>query len=215
MDRKIYVFDLDGTLVNSMPKFAQANVSILDEENIEYDRDKTVQIITPLGYRKTAEYFVSNFGVKDSVDNIVKRISDKLVYEYSNNILLKPYVKEFLVSLHQQGARLFVLTASPHLVTDVCLANNGVFDLFEKVWSVEDFSLTKSDTRLFFEVAKTIGCEPSEINYFEDNPTALANAKKAGFDTFGVYDPSNDCKIDQVKVNANTYVSSYKELILV
>ena len=209
----IYVFDLDGTLVDSMPYFSKGILSIADDAGISYD-GSLIKILTPLGYVKGAEYYVNELGVKDTVENIVSKINGRLLYEYSNNIYTKPFVKEYLFKLHGQGARLFVLTASPHSVTDACLKHNGIYDLFEKVWSVEDFGLSKSDTRIFFEVARTIGCEPCEIHYFEDSLIALENAKKAGFMTYGVYDAQSDEELENMKSElADIVVMDFQELL--
>lgn len=208
---EIYVFDLDGTLVDSMSRFAWGTLSILDEEGIPYD-DQLIKIVTPLGYTKTAEYYV-DMGVQDTVEHIVSRIEKKLVYEYSNNIVLKEGVGEYLRCLHAEGARLFVLTASPHIVTDVCLQRNGVYDLFEKVWSVEDFGLSKSDTRIFFEVAKTVGCEPGEIHYFDDNLIAVKNSKAAGLQVYGCYDAHDDHDLAILKESCDVYVRSFADLL--
>ena len=194
----IYVFDLDGTLVNSMPYFTKGMLSIADEAGIEYD-ETLIKILTPLGYVKGAEYYVNELGVRDTVDNIVSKIQSRLLYEYTNNIFTKPYVKEYLRSLYNRGARLFVLTASPHSVTDVCLKKNEIFELFEKVWSVEDFGLSKSDTRIFYQVAEAIGCKPCEVHYFDDSLIALENAKKAGYITYGVYDTQSKEELDRME----------------
>lgn len=208
---KIYVFDLDGTLVNSMPRYEAGMLSILDEAGIAYG-DDLIKIITPLGYTKTAEYYINELGLDDSVANIVSKMENKLVYEYSNNIFLKPGVNEYVRRLHAEGARLFVLTASPHIVTDVCLKHNGIYDLFETVWSVEDFGLSKSGTELFYEVARRIGCERDEINYFDDSLIALKNAKKSGYITYAVYDRHEPDEIEIMKKEYDIFVGSFEEL---
>lgn len=191
--QKICIFDLDGTLIDSMPYYAAAMMNILDEEGIPHDAE-TVKTVTPLGYRGTAEYYVDVLGVRDSVENLVSRMDRALYEAYSKTIRLKSGVKELLERLHSMGARLFVLTASPHKMTDACLCANGVYDLFEKVWSVEDFSLTKSDTLLFYKVAKTIGCRMEDVHYFDDNAIAVTNARRAGYRVYGVRDlqPENE-----------------------
>jgi len=209
--KAIYVFDLDGTLVDSMPYFTKGILSIPDEEGIAYG-DDLIKILTPLGYTKGAEYYVNVLGIRDSVENIVARITEKLVFEYSNNIRLKAGVGDYLRRLHASGARLFVLTASPHVVTDVCLQRNGVFDLFEQVWSVEDFALSKSDTRIFFEVAKRIDCLPCDVHYFDDSLIALENATAAGFDTFGVLDSHSDAEIARMRALSHHYVESFEKI---
>ena len=88
----IYVFDLDGTLVDSMPYFTKGMLSIADDAGIEYD-ESLIKILTPLGYVKGAEYYVNKLGVRDTVDNIVSKIQGRLLYEYSNNIVENKVIK--------------------------------------------------------------------------------------------------------------------------
>ena len=208
---KIYVFDLDGTLVDSMSYFAAGLLKILDEAGIPYD-DGIVETITPLGYVGSAELFRS-MGVEATVEEMVAQMKENLVYEYSNNIKLKPYVGDFLRQLKMQGARLFVLTASPHVVTDICLKNNGVYDLFEQIWSVDDFGMTKSELELFDAVAQKINCKPQDINYFEDNLTAVTNAALSQYKVYGVLDKQQPEDIEQIKELSDIFVHSYKDLL--
>ena len=188
-----------------MPYFTKGMLSIADDAHIEYG-DELIKILTPLGYTRSAEYYVNTLGIQDSVESIYKKIEDRLIFEYSNNIVTKSGVKEYLTKLYEGGARLFVLTASPHSVTDVCLKKNGIYDLFEKVWSVEDFALSKSDTRLFFKVADTIGCKPTDIHYFDDSLIALKNATAAGYITYGVYDAQTDDEVALMKNGLSKFV---------
>ena len=209
--RPIYIFDLDGTLVDSMPSFAKGILKIADDAGLSYD-ETLLKILTPLGYQKSAEYYVNVLGVPDTVENIVDKIRQNLVYEYTNNIVAKPGVANYLRRLYDGGARLFVLTASPHLVTDVCLQRNGIYDLFETVWSVEDFELTKSDTRLFYRVAETLDCATEDIHYFDDSLIALANAKKSGYRTYAVYDAQSEDEVALMKREYDVYVGSFNDL---
>ena len=210
--KPIYIFDLDGTLVDSMPSFAKGILKIADDAGLSYD-ETLLKTLTPLGYQKSAEYYVNELGVKDTVENIVSRIKQNLVYQYTNNIVTKSGVREYLKRLFDGGARLFVLTASPHLVTDVCLRKNGVYDFFEQVWSVDDFSLNKSDTRLFFKVAETLNCKPEEIHYFDDSLIALDNAKKSGYLTYAVYDAQNEEEVALMKREYDVFVENFDELL--
>lgn len=209
---EIYVFDMDGVLIDSMFRFEQAMRRILDEEKVTYP-DELINIITPLGYVGTAEYFVNVLGVKDSKENVLARLYKILYEQYANHIKLKEGVQEYIRKLYSLNARLFVLTASPHLVADVCLQNNGIYDKFEAIWSIEEFDgLTKSDTRLFDAVATKIGCKPEEIHYFDDNLTAIQVASKAKYNTFAVQDRQERAVLEQMKTSANHYVYSFKQL---
>ena len=210
--KKIAIFDLDGTLVDSMSRFTVGLLTILDENGIKYDRNEMINIITPFGYTKSAEYFIS-LGVKGTTEEIVKKMGDNLVAEYTNNIKLKPFVGEYLKKLKNDGYALYVLTASPHLVTDPCLKNNGVYDLFTEVWSVEDFSMTKSEIELFYKIYKDIDCRPEEILYFDDNVTAVTNAKKAGYTAIGVKDNQTQSDLEIIKNTASKFIESFEEML--
>ncbi len=210
--KKAYIFDLDGTLVDSMGYFAEGMVKILKEDGIEYPED-IINIVTPLGLIKSAEYFME-LGVKGTREEIIARMGENMIELYTYYVKTKPYVKEYLEMLKSEGKRLFVLTASPHVTVDVCLKNNGVYDLFEEVWSTDDFpGLTKTGTELFYKVAEKIGCNMDEVEYFDDNITALINAGKAGFETVGVYDEHYDVPSDEVRAVSFKYIKSFAELV--
>ena len=210
--KKVYIFDLDGTLVNSMPYYTKGTLSVLDDEGIPYEPE-LINVLTPLGYTKTAEYYIEKMGVKGTVEEIVERLKKKLVYEYTYNIKLKPFVGEYLRKLKAEGAQLYVLTASPHIVTDVCLQRNGVYDLFDEVWSVEDYGLSKSGTELFFKVAERVGWEMSDVHYFDDNTIAVINSHKAGFKVYGVLDIQPENEVEIVRQNCDVFVESFEQLM--
>lgn len=209
---KAAIFDLDGTLVDSMSRFTAGLLDILDDNGIEYDLDEMINIITPLGYVGSAKYFIS-LGAKGTVDELCDRMAKSLVTEYSQNIYLKPSVKGYLEKLQNEGTRLFVLTASPHAVTDPCLKHNGVYDMFEQVWSVEDFSLTKDDLSLFQIVADKIGLATEKIAFFDDNRTAVKNAKKSGYFTVGVKDNQIKEDLKFIKNTADKFIETFGEML--
>ena len=210
-NRPVYIFDLDGTLIDSMPSFTWGMLSVLDDEGIAYPPE-LIKTLTALGYVKSAEYYIEHMGVKDTVENIVARIKARMIDLYSNKIKLKPGVEAYLRRIHAEGARLFVLTASPHFVTDVNLKNNGVFDLFEQVWSVEDFGLDKSDTRIFHRVAEIVGCPEAEIHYFDDNVIAIENSTKAGLDTFAVLDRQDAADVAAIRATGKHFVETFEAM---
>lgn len=211
--KKAYIFDLDGTLVDSMGHFAEGMVKILREDGVSYPED-IINIITPMGTIKAANYFKA-LGAKGSSEDIIARMGENMIDMYTHVIKLKPFVREYLEQLKGLGKKLYVLTASPHITVDPCLKSNEVFSLFDSVWSTDDFgSLTKSDgTELFTAVAEKIGCKPEEITYFDDNITALENAGTAGFYTVGVFDEHYAVPKEDVRSASDKYIMSFKEVL--
>ena len=211
--KKVHIFDLDGTLIDSMTQFPKANLRVLAEEGITPPED-VVNIITPLGYRGAAEYFINTLGVKASCpEEIMKRVESYLIDDYTNKIPLKPFVREYVEKLKKEGCKLYVLTASPHACTDPCLKRNGIFELFDTVWSSDDFGITKANPQIYCDAADRIGCDISDIMFYDDNFTALETAKKAGLATTGVYDPASDDFRDGILATADVYINSFEELM--
>lgn len=207
----IYLFDFDGTLVDSMDTYVGVMLSILDKNAIKYEKD-IVKIITPLGYIGTAKYF-NELGVPGAVDELVKEMRENMVYEYTNNICEKPNVIMTIKALYKRGDSLNVLTASPHATLDPCLKRLGLFDLFDNVWSCDDFNTTKADPEIYKMAAEKIGAGVKDIIFLDDNFNALTTAKSAGMSVYGVYDKSSDEYTEDIKAISDRYISDFKELI--
>ena len=210
---KTYLFDFDGTLVDSMPYFINVMLRILDENDIKYDKD-IVKIITPLGYRGTAEYF-QKLGLQNSPEELMAQMQKYAFDAYTNKIIAKEGVTETLIQLKQQGNSLNVLTASPHSSLDPCLKRLGIFDLFDNVWSCDDFNTTKADPNIYRLAAERIGKDVKEIIFVDDNVNAVTTAKLGGMISYGIYDDSSAEFTDEMKQKADRYIESFSELLVV
>ena len=208
--KKIHIFDLDGTLINSMPYYSRGILQVLDEEGISYAPD-FIEVLTPLGYTKSAQLY-QTMGVPGTVEEIVNRIQTILHHEYAHNIVLKPGVDAYLRKLKAAGCTLCVLTASPHLVTDVCLQHNGIYALFDRVWSVEDFGMSKSETAIYDEAVRRLGCAKEDICFYDDNLTACTTAVQAGWYTCAVNDGQNESITAALRAAADAYIPTFEAL---
>lgn len=205
-----YLFDFDGTLVDSMPSFVGVMLRILDENNIEYKAD-IVKIITPLGYAGTAKYY-KELGISLSEEEMIELMNKYAYDEYAYNIPAKSNVIDVLKRLKSNGADLNVLTASPHSVLDVCLKRLGIYDLFTNIWSCDDFATTKADVEIYKAAAKKIGKPIDEILFLDDNFNADRTAKKSGIKVCGVYDKSSDEYVGEIKAVSDHYIYDFSEI---
>lgn len=180
-----YLFDFDGTLVDSMPIYADMMLRILDEHQVSYGSD-IIKVITPLGYAGAAKLF-REMGLRLSQEELVALMQRYAVDAYTHHVPAKAHVVEVLRSLKARGDDLHVLTASPHAALDPCLKRLGILDLFTNVWSCEDFGTTKSDPNIYHMAAQRIGRPVEEIWFLDDNLNADRTAKDAGMRVCGVY----------------------------
>ena len=211
MRYQTYLFDFDGTLVDSMPSYISAMLKILDECNVKYG-DDIIKTITPLGYAGTAKYYKEKCGVQLSVEEIVARMKEYAYTQYLYHIPAKKNVIETLQRLKQSGADLNILTASPHAVLDVCLKRLGIYDLFSNVWSADDFKTTKADEKIYEMAAERIGKPISEILFIDDNLNAVKTAVSSGIAVCGIYDESSREYTDEIRSTAHHYVSTLDEI---
>lgn len=211
MKFKTYLFDFDGTLVDSMPTYISVMLKILDENNINYS-DDIVKIITPLGYKGTAEYF-KKIGLKIPESELLKTMKAQILDEYMYRIDAKENVISTLNILKDNGADLNILTASPHITLDPCLKRLGILDLFTNVWSCDDFNTTKTDPQIYISAAEKIGKPIEEILFLDDNYNADMSAKKSGIKVCGVYDKSSEEYTESIKEISDYYIYDFSELL--
>ena len=206
-----YLFDFDGTLVDSMPTFVSVMQRILDENGVPYG-DDLIKIITPLGLNGTAEYFLS-IGLKMSKDDLTRTMGEYMLDAYWNHIPAKEHVIPVLRQLKEQGASLNVLTASPHITLDGCMKRLGLFELFDNVWSCDDFATTKADPEIYRQAALRLGVPVEDVLFLDDNVNANKTAKQAGTQVCGVYDASSKDCIDQMRQVTDHYIFNFTELL--
>ena len=208
---KACLFDFDGTLVDSMPAYISVMTGVLDEYGIEYG-DDLIKTITPLGTAGTVRYFIEELGVKLTAEELTEKFGKDMYFEYANNIPAKNNVVSVVKELKERGVSLNVLTASPHLTLDVCLKRLGIFDLFDNVWSCDDFNTTKADPEIYKMCAEKIGEKAEDIMFIDDNFNADKTAKSAGMIVCGVYDESSKEYVDEIKAITDFYIYDFEEL---
>ena len=205
-----YLFDFDGTLVDSMPTYISVMLRILDENGVKYE-DSIIKTITPLGYKGTAEYY-RELGVRVSVDEMVATMKRYAEEAYRDRILAKDGVRETLEVL-KDNYSLNVLTASPHTMLDPCLKRLGLWGYFDNIWSCDDFHTTKADPQIYKMAADRLCVNVDNIVFVDDNIDAIRTAKKAGVTTCGIYDRSSHELIDEMKKESDDYILSFDRLL--
>lgn len=212
MKHKYYLFDFDGTLVDSMPTFCSSMLRILDENHISYDKDIT-KTITPLGLNGTAEYFINTLGLDMPKMQLMLLMKEYMMDAYLHTIPAKANVISVLTELKKRGASLNILTASPHITLDACLKRLGMWELFDNIWSCDDFHTTKADPQIYVQAAQRMHTTVENVLFLDDNLNADATAKSAGMLVCGVYDDSSKDCVDQMIAANDYYIYDFKELL--
>lgn len=190
MQPEPYIFDFDGTLVDSMPTWGGKMLHVLDKNGVTYPED-IVRTLTPLGDRGSARYFQEHFHLALSEEELLAQMDEFALPAYLHTIQAKAGVPEALRALRAAGHSLSVLTASPHRMLDPCLQRLGLTPLFDHIWSCDDFGLTKAQVEIYEQAAARLGRPVTECVFLDDNLGALRTAKAAGMRVIGVQDDSS------------------------
>ena len=210
--KETYIFDFDGTLVDSMTPAVKVLLGYLDEREKRYP-DDIVKTIIPLGYKGIADYYVQEFGLKETPKQVYATIVECLQGVYAEQVLPKEKVESTLRALKERGASLSVLTASPHEFLDPCIKRLGWEKYFDNLWSSDDFQMKKAEPFIFVEATKRLGVQPSECFMVDDNIQALLSAKQAGLKTIAVYDSYSKEYEKEMRGFADKYAVVFDEII--
>ena len=218
MKYNTYLFDFDGTLVDSMPAFVSVMLRILDENNIKYE-DDIVKIITPLGYKGTAEYF-KKLGISLSIEEMLKTMNEYAYNEYAYNIQAKNNVVSVLEKLKNSGASLNILTASPHNVLDICLKRIGIYNLFDNAVKFTpdngtiEFRLTEEKKQAVFSIKNTgKGISQEECGLIFDRFYKVDKSRGLDAKSFGMglYIVKSIVELHGGTISVNSEVGEYTE----
>lgn len=206
------IFDLDGTIIDSMNVWEEIDRKFLEKRNIQIPKDY-IEKINSMSFEEVAKYTIKRFKLNESVDSLIKEWNDMAIYEYSNNIKLKPNVKKYLKKLKEKNIKIGLATSSPKQLYEVVLKNNKIYDYFDTFTSVDDVKRDKNYPDIYLYTAKKLGLNPNECVVFEDILIAINTLKEANFKAIGVYDKSSHKDLDKVKEKCDKFIYDFEELL--
>ena len=206
------IFDLDGTLLDSMGIWAKIDERFLAKRGIALPNDYVKQV-TPMNYRDAAEYTIARFSLPESVDEVICDWIKMSEQAYRFEITLKPYAAEYLHQLKKQGIRLAVATAQTPQLYEPVLKNNGIYHLFDAFADLNEVERGKGFPDIYVLAAKRLHLPAQDCMVFEDISKGIRGAKSGGFKTCGVYDSYSDYEKEAIVRQADNYIISFKELI--
>ena len=181
------IFDLDGTLIDSMPVWMGVGAKYLKQRGItpkpHFYTD--IKFIEVLGY---ADYMNREYGLDLEAYSLKDEINRMMEYEYFNSIKLKEGVREFVEALADKGVKLAVATATDEYLVREVLTRNGIYDKFTATFSCRDYKTTKDEPKLYETALAALGTKKEETFIFEDAVYAIKTANKAGFPICAIYD---------------------------
>ncbi|MBP2033949.1 HAD superfamily hydrolase (TIGR01509 family) [Clostridium algifaecis] len=206
------IFDLDGTLIDSMGMWDDIDREYLKKKNLPFPLNLKTEI-EHLNFEETADYFKTKFNIEDSLDVIEKDWYDMAYYKYSRNIMVKPYVKNFLELLKLKNIKIALATSNYREISEIALKKNNIYDLFDIITVTQDVSRGKDFPDLYLLASKKINVIPEKCVVFEDSLPAIKSAKSANMSVIAIKDPYCPHPFDELLTYADAGIVSFHQLI--
>lgn len=206
------IFDLDGTLLDSMFIWDTIGEEYLRSLGKEPHEDLKETFMT-LTLEEAAEYYREHYGVSLSVKEIVDGVNAMVEQTYRTKVTLKPGIAEYLAWLKENGVRMCVATVTDRYLVEETLERLGVRHYFSEIFTCAEVGFGKDKPVIYQKALEHLETEKRDTYVFEDMLFALNTAKTDGFPTVGVYD-RHEAHQDDLKELADYYIFDFTDPIL-
>ena len=186
--KKFAIFDLDGTLVDSMGYWKNLSVEYLTLMGVKEIPADILERIKPMTVKESAALFVSEFSLDATPQQVAAEIAGLLSRHYIEDIPIKPGVAAYLEKLAAKGVKMCVASATVEPLIDACLERLGIRQFFEFTLSCDTVGAGKKSPLVYQRAAELLGAGAEETVVYEDAFFAARTAKDAGFEVCAVYD---------------------------
>ncbi len=183
------IFDLDGTILDSMTLWNQVDIEFLSSRGFEVTPDYT-DFVKRVSIDKATEYTKERYNLKESPEEIKDTWNSMVFKAYSNSVMLFDGVYEYITSASDMGFRIAAATALTRVNAEAALNNNGILDLFDALITLENLGdgIDKSTPDVYLKTAKALDVIPERCLVFEDVEAAIKGAKLGNFKVTCCYD---------------------------
>lgn len=211
-NKKAMLFDLDGTLVDSMWMWEAIDIEFLGAYGYECP-DDIQRAIEGMSFSETAVYFKERFDLPLSLDEIKAVWTRMSIDKYRHEVPLKPGVLEILKYCKENGIRTGIGTSNGSEIVDAVLTSLKVKEYFDAVVTACEVAHGKPEPDIYLEVAKRLGVQPENCLVFEDIPAGIMAGKAAGMPVIAMEDDFSADLMDEKRALADAVISDYRELL--
>ena len=216
MDRNIKdikgaIFDLDGTVFDSMHIWSEIGLKFLAEKGVKPEPGIEDEFVK-MSMTQAAEYYIKNIDPSETVLGVVNAVNKLVESFYYNEVLLKDGIKEFLEFLKNKNVKMCVATATDKHLVERALIRNGIREYVDEIFTCSSVGAGKDSPVIYDKALEFLATPKDETYVFEDALYAIETAHKAGYKVLGINDVSEKADPETVKSFCTYYIDNYSEV---
>lgn len=207
------IFDMDGTLLDSMWAWRGENRMFLSRHGLPIPKEFELGIDT-MSSHALARYVEKQYPDRFTFDTVISEYLESMKKHYVTDVFPKKGAERFLGKLKENGIKMCVATATPRENAKMALSLHGLLDYFEFVTDDSENGISKSKPEYYGIVAKRLGVQPDRCVMFEDSLYAMNAAKAAGLTPFGIEEKvhlGNSVLMNDLRATAKVFVRDFDE----
>lgn len=205
------IFDLDGTLIDSMSIWDDIAYNFLVSQGVIPKPDLREKVAT-MYLNESAKYLVDEYSL-DCTPQDFKDYTERIIEDfYVRTVPPKRDAVEFLCKLKKSGVKMCIATATERKLAVPALEHNGMLGFFDGVFSCAEIGLSKQSPEIFDRALEFLGTPKEETLVFEDSYHAVATAAKAGYNVIAISDKSASNDEEKIKKLSLKFIENYAEL---
>lgn len=207
-----FIFDFDGTLVDSMNMWTDIDVEYLGRFGKEFTEDLQ-RDIEGMSTAEMCVYFRERYQIPQTDEEMIRAWTEMSRHKYLYEIGLKPGVREFLDCCRKEKIPMGIATSTELDIAVPCLRTHGIDGYFDHITTTTEAGAGKPDPAVFLLAAKRMGYPPSECIAFEDLPAGIRAAKTAGMYVIAVDDSFSADREEEKRRLSDRFIRDFFELL--
>lgn len=209
---KAVIFDVDGTLLDSMGVWDDIGGKYLRKLGIEPEPELK-DILFKMSIEEGTAYVDEHYHLGKGPEEVAKGVVEIVRDFYYEEAQLKPGVREVLELFRAHHIPMTVATSSERDSIEQAFLRLGILDYFEKIFTCTEENTSKNTSpMIYLKAAEDMGTVPEDTWVFEDVLHAVETAKNAGFHVAAIYDSASEKDQTAIKEKAEIYLHDFTEI---
>ncbi|XCB29834.1 HAD family phosphatase [Arcanobacterium hippocoleae] len=205
---KAAIFDMDGTLIDTMPVWRGAGANYLRRLGVDVDPHLGARFFE-MTVGEAAETIREEFNVDLSVAEIEHGIFTEVERSYREEAPFKPGAIGFVQALADAGVPMCIVSSGSQPLISAALERAGIRKYFTEIFGAAQTGIDKRQPTMFMQAAELMGVEPFHTWVFEDALYAVRVVKPFGFRTVGISDELSAGTAHSLAAEADLYWEEY------